>query len=100
MSPAPRPLQHLLRSEIDELERSNDAERSRLKAIIEQLKAEEASIQGRDEDSIRRSMSLSQQMLVAYQEITALLKDVQEINFERHVRNTPELTVEFGPGAD
>ncbi|WP_454138580.1 hypothetical protein [Microbacterium paulum] len=45
-------------------------------------------------------MSLNQQAITGNREITALLTQVQELNFELHVRDTPDLLAKFGPGAD
>ena len=95
-----RPHQHLSRAEIADLLHANQAERDRLQGIIDRMQAEVDSIRGNDLESIKRQMPLNQQIINGTDQIIALLKEVQEINFELHVRNTPELVAEFGPGAD
>lgn len=95
-----RPYQHLLRSEIaDELE-ENQAERDRLEKIVDGLQSELDAIRGKDAESLKRSMALNRQMTELNYQIIALLKVVQDFNFELHVRDTPELVAKFGPGAD
>lgn len=96
----PRPYQHLRRAEIAELLQENQQERDRLQAISDRLDAEADAISGEDVASIRRRMPLVHQSTEATKLRIALLEQVQDINFELHVRDTPELVAEFGPGAD
>lgn len=96
----PRPFQHLRRAEIAEQLHANQAERDRLQEIIDRLQTEADAITGGDLDSLRRRMPLSHQILIGTREITALLKEVQAFNFELHVRDSPDLVAQFGPGAD
>lgn len=95
-----RPYQHLRRAEIAEQLGANQAERDRLQVIVDRLDAEVDAIRGNDLESMKRRMPLNQQLIEGNNQISALLKEVQAINFELHVRDTPELVAEFGPSAD
>jgi glutamine synthetase type III len=60
---------------------SNDQERSRIMKLVKENPP--ASI----------AMALHQQR-------SEIAQDVQALNLELHIRNTPDLIREFGPGAD
>lgn len=95
-----RPYQHLLRSEIAEALLGNQAERDHLQAIIDELQSELDAVRGNGIESLKRKMPLNHQITELTHQVIALLKIVQDFNFEIHVRDSPDLVAQFGPGAD
>ncbi|MDR6507753.1 hypothetical protein [Arthrobacter oryzae] len=53
-----------------------------------------------DIDHLKVTMQLTHQSTTVTQMLTELAKDDQALEFELHIRNTPELVQQFGPGAD
>lgn len=94
-----RPYEHLRRAGIATLLEANQAERERLQRGIEAIEAERATVSRRDFDLPRR-IGPKQRILAGTTQVTALLEDVQAMNVELHVRDTPALVAELGARAD
>lgn len=53
-----------------------------------------------DVDHMKVSLQLTHQSISLTQMLTELAKDDQALEFELHIRDSPELVQQFGPGAD
>lgn len=114
-----RPYRDLTRAEIAAKQADNDTSQAQLKAFREELKrksteheeqlwTEVKKMFGRverrksdpDLNHAKVSLQLSSQSLEVNKMLIAIAQDNQALQFELHIRDTPELLQKFGHGAD
>lgn len=114
-----RPYRDLTRAQIAAKQADNDNSRAQLNAFREELHRKSAEhdeklwvevkkMFGRverkksdpDLEHMKVSIQLNSQSLEVTNMLTAIAQDDQALQFELHIRDTPELVQQFGYGAD
>jgi hypothetical protein len=89
-----RPYQHIPRADIAAKLQANQLEQSQNDLTISRIEAERSAA-----DPARQSQ-LTRFALKARQELQALIKEKEDLEYELHVRNSPELVALLGAGTD
>lgn len=118
MSDSTRPYKDVPRSKLRQRLRDIDEERSvwvtlvdtnqtKLDLLEESLNVKQKTLFGyktvkleADLEHFKKTMPLMHQQSEAHRHRTQLAQEIQDINVELHIRDTPALAQEFGPGID
>lgn len=94
-----RPYQDHTRTEIAELLQECTSDRANVMRLIAEHDAQPVP-GGRDLDSLKAQLAANNYGGELQDRRGDIARRVQELQLELHIRDTPDLVAEFGPGAD